>query len=428
MPEPKMNEFATLLAEQTKKAINASKVETVAELKALVPGLISEMLGEGANGFKSLSEMLFKDVMQRIPQASVFKQDGAKGYDAELGLRSLGDGRINELADQVLFALTPAGLRGEMKRFEGKNVKALSVATGSSGGYTLPEEFVAEVARKLVHISTFLGSCRIWSGVDMIGKMPRETGTVSVTIAGELVTPSNTQFALGQITWALQKRMALTNLPQELWKFSGIDVLSLLATMFAEQFQKTEDQYYLLGSGSQQPMGLLTQTTGMTSLAISGSSLVWQDTLRLKHSVKSQYRLEKDSCVYMTNNAVIEKIAELSDDANRPVYIDRGKEGMGGPNIPPQTIGFLNGHAVLENPYTPGPTTEDPAGTSTTAKIVFSNLKRGYFAFKGQSMEVKTSDQAYDAFINDGLYTRAIDFFDGKPAIPEATAILTGVK
>ena len=49
-------------------------------------------------------------------------------------------------------------------------------------------------------------------------------------------------------------------------------------------------------------------------------------------------------------------------------------------------------------------------------------------AFKGQALEVKSSDVANDAFLNDGLYVRGIDYFDGKPAIPEATAILTGVK
>jgi HK97 family phage major capsid protein len=212
-----------------------------------------------------------------------------------------------------------------------------------------------------------------------------------------------------------------------------VDVLNLLATMFAEQFQKTEDYYYLLGSGSGQPMGLLTQTTGMTSLAIAGASTAWPDIFRLKHSLRSQYRIEKSSCVFMTNNATIELLATLTDDQNRPVFLDRGAEGMGGPNVPPQTVGFMAGHAVLENPYTPGPSAETLnnatlSSVATTASVIFSNLERGYAVFKGPTMEVKTSDVAYDAFTTDGLYTRAIDFIDGKPAIQEATAILTGVK
>jgi HK97 family phage major capsid protein len=96
-------------------------------------------------------------------------------------------------------------------------------------------------------------------------------------------------------------------------------------------------------------------------------------------------------------------------------------------------VGFIAGHAVLENPYVPGPQCETLNGTiitstATTSQVVFGNLERGYYAFKGPQMEVKTSDQAYDAFLNDGLYTRAIDFLDGKPAIPEAIAILTGVR
>ena len=226
--------------------------------------------------------------------------------------------------------------------------------------------------------------------------------------------------------------MALTNLPQELWKFSGIDILGLLSTMFAEQFQKTEDYYYLLGSGSQQPMGLLTQQSGMNAVTLIGGSIQWQDIINLKHAIKSQYRLERESCAFMMNNDTIRKVAQLTDDQNRPVFLDRGSEGIGGASIPPQTVGFLAGYPVLENPYMPGPVAEALNSTTNSAvaakaTIVFANFKRGYYAFKGQSMEVKTSDVAYDAFLNDGLYTRAIDFFDGKPAIPEAVAILPGV-
>lgn len=420
-----MTDLANFLADDTKKRLAAHQATNATEMKAQIGAAVSEALGEGTPGYKALASLIEKEVLLRVPTASLFKDDKGKGWNPKTGFADMGEKAVNDLAKRVLYAITPRGFHSEMEIFKGTDAKALSIGTGSSGGYLLPEEFIAEVARKLVHKSVFLNVARIWSGVDMIGKMPRETGTVSVTIAGELVTPSQTQFALGQITWALQKRMALTNLPQELWKFAGIDVLNLLSTMFAEQFQKTEDNLYLNGTGSQQPMGLLTQTTGMTSLVISGAQTQWQDLFRLKHSVKSQYREEKRNCVYMMNNDTIEKVSTLTDDQNRPVFIDRGSEGMGGPDIPPQTVGFIAGHAVLENPYTPGPVTEGTV--AATAKIVFGNFNRGYYSFKGQSMETKTSDQAYDAFLNDGLYARAIDFLDGKPAIPEALAILSGV-
>lgn len=427
----KSADLAKLLADKTKKALAAGKAETVKEMKGLVAGMVAEKMGTGTAEYKTLAAAVLKEVLTMIPQASVFAEGSqAKNIDTRSGFDGMSKKALDELGRRVLFAVTPKALHADL--FPGMTAKALSVQVGSAGGYTLPEEFVAEVARKLVHTSVFLGTCRIWNGVEMQGKMPRETGTVNVTIGNELVTPAQTQFALGSLTWQLQKRMALTNLPQELWKFSGIDILGLLSTMFAEQFQKTEDYYYLLGSGSQQPMGLLTQQTGMNSVLLSGSSIQWQDILNLKHGVKSQYRLEKESCVFMMNNDTIRKVAQLSDDQNRPVFLDRGPEGIGGANIPPQTVGFLAGHAVLENPYLPGPVAEALNSTTNSAvapkaTIVFGNLKRGYYAFKGQTMEVKTSDVAYDAFLNDGLYTRAIDFFDGKPAIPEAMAIMTGV-
>lgn len=432
MPPLDMTGLAMLLADETKKGLVKHKAETAKEMKAMIAGLVADALGTGTPGYKALSDLIEKEIQLRVPTSSLFMDDKGKGQSYEgTGLQGMNKKAIDDLALRTLFAVTPRELRAEMPMFSGKDAKALSIGLGSSGGYLLPEEFVAEVQRKLVHTSVFLGQCRIWSGVEMIGKMPRETGTVSVTIAGELVTPGNTQFSLGNVTWALQKRMGLTNLPQELWKHSGIDVINLLSTMFAEQFQKTEDYLYLLGSGSQQPMGLLTQQTGMNTLAISSSTTQWQDYLRLKHAIKSQYRLEKGNCAFMLNNDTIERAGGLTDDNNRPIFLDRGAEGMGGPNIPPQTVGFILGQPVLENPYMPGPVSENAAGTTTstanTATGVFANLKRGYGAFKGQAMETKSSDVAYDAFLNDGLYVRAIDEIDGKPLIPEAVAILTGM-
>ncbi len=420
----KMNELATRLAEGVKTQINASKVESVAELKAMIPGLIAESLGTGTSEFKTFSDALYADVLQRIPQGSLFASDKAKGYNPEIGLASLGEKALKDMRDSVLAALTPATLHGHL--LSGVDAKALNTQTGSEGGFLLHEGFVAEVARKLVHISVFLGQCRVFSGVELTGHMPRETGTVSVEVGGELISAAETQFALGNLNWALNKRAARTLLSREIWRMAPIDALNLLTTMFAEQFQKTEDLLYLTGSGSKQPMGLLSQTTGMNSLAIAGVSLDWKDFTRLKHSIKSQYRLERANCAFMMNDATIQLAADLADDQNRPIFLDRGPSGIAGANVPPQTVGFILGYPVLENPYMPGPVTE---GTVVaTSKVVFANFSRGYFAFKGPQMEVRSSDQTTEAFEKDGLSVRATDYLDGKPAIPEAVAIMSGVK
>jgi HK97 family phage major capsid protein len=338
------------------------------------------------------------------------------------------------MAQQLMVMVTPENISRRLGMFDGKDAKAMGITIGSAGGFLLPEEFITEVQRKLVHTSVMTQMIRTWPGVEMQGKMPRETGTVSVYIADQLVSgAAGNQPTLGNIIWALQKRLMITQLPKELWKFSGIDVLTLLSTMFAEQAQKTNDYFFLLGSGSLQPTGLLTNTIGMNSLTMEGTALQWQDTIDLKGGIKSQYRLEKNDCAYMANDYTIRKIAKLTDDQKRPVFLDRGKEGIGGPDIPPQTLAFLNGHAVLENPYVPGPVAETLNNDTlqdvqATTSIIFANFKRGYSAFLGPTAEIATSDVAYDAFINEGLYTKYVDYFDGKPNIPQAVAILTGVQ
>lgn len=408
----KINDLATQVAEQLKKQIEAGKVETSAKAVEAAKAAVTEALAGEA---KNLQAAITADVLQRIPKGAVYTPGGAKGFDPELGLASMGKGELKALRDRVLFAMAP-------KMFEGADAKAMSVQVGADGGYLVPEEFIAEVQRKLVFVSNFRSLARVFNGVGLKGSIPRETGTVTAAYFGEAKSITLSAPTLGALTWGLSKRAARAQLTRELFRMSDVDVLGLLATMFAEQFQLLDSRVYLTGSGSGQPMGLRTQTTGMGSLAIAGSTLNWKDLVRLKHAVASQYRNEAGSCAFMAHNDVISKIAQLVDDQNRPIFIDRGPQGMGGPNIPPQTVGFVLGMPLVENPYAP-----TNLGAGSASEIYFGNFKRGYVIFDAGTMETKTSEETGDAFETDTIYTKATAYDDGKPAIPEALAILTGV-
>ena len=185
----KMTDLAALVATELQHKLKASKAETAKEMKTLRASLVADALGTGTPGYKNLSAMIEKEVANRIPTAALFQPNKGNDYDPAKGISGMSKKSIDDLGRRTLFAVTPPGMRDRLldssPLFSGPEgqaaKKAMSIGLGSSGGYLLPEEFIPEIQRKLVHESVFLNLCRNWTGVEMQGKMPRETGTVAVT-------------------------------------------------------------------------------------------------------------------------------------------------------------------------------------------------------------------------------------------------------
>lgn len=399
------------------------------KIKPFLLGLISEQLGVQ---LKEIQPLIATAVMQQIPKSGIFADDRGQGYNPEVGLRSLSVARLEEIKSHMLFAINGRTARmginatllqlGKKPIFTDTIEQDLSIQVGTAGGYLVPTEFHAEVLRKLVKTSTFRSEARWFMGVGMKGEIPRETGTVTITYAGEAVSIPTTDFALGDLTYSLSKRTALTRLNRELYMFSAIDVLTLLSTMFAEQDQLKDDDAFMNGTGKGMPMGLRIERTGMNTTAQAGALLDWTDLTAVKHSLGVAYRNEGGIWI-MTNNT-IRKVANLKDDSNRPIFMDRGPQGMAGPNIPPMTVGFILGSPVMEDNYIP-----ETLGTASNAtEIIYTNLKRGYVGFDSGGAEVMTSDQEGTSFATNKMAVRMLRYDDGKPAIPEAVSFLTGVK
>lgn len=428
-------EVATLVADKLRTDINDGKLLTAKAIEQAVDGLVAEKLGS-ASGLAGLTEVVKASVLQAIPKGSVFMDSKAKGFDPEQGIKGLGRERLNDVKAELAVALMPKAelttlasrcgisadaLAAARTRVLEGTQKTLSVGTGSAGGFAVPEEFVAEVQRKLVYASVFRSNVRNWSGVGLKGSIPRETGTVTIGYEGELAQPSVTDLSLGQVTWSLNKRFTLMALSGELFRFSPVNFIELLATMVAEQNRVKDDSVFFSGSGSGQPTGLRTIKTGMNSTSQAGADLDYDDLVNLKHKLPVQYR--NDGSWLMMNNDTLSLVAKMKDNQGRPLFLDKGQAGIGGPNIPAQTIGFVLGLPVVElnsilNTYGAG---------GDTSEIWHLN-RRGYSIFDGGSMEFATSDQASDAFLTDKVYARAISFDDGKVNIPEACAYITGVK
>lgn len=436
MKELDLISLGKTLAENTKKGIEDGTLLTSATIEKHVAKLVEDA-GLGTDGIKGLGEALKALVMSAIPKSTVFNAQPGKNVDVDvIGFRGLSKERALEVKAELCMAIVPKAelsmlanqlgvtldfMTAAKSRMLATTQKTMASATGAAGGFGIPDEFVAEVQRKLIYSSPLRANLRTWSGVGLKGSIPRETGTVTVSYQGELTTPTVTDAALGELVWGLNKRFTLMRLSNELMRFSAVNFVELLSTMFSEQNRVKDDTVFFSGTGNNQPTGLRTVTTGMNLVSQLGATLDYDDLVALKHALPVQYRL--DGSFMAVNNAGLQLVAKLKDNTGRPLFLDRGQQGIGGPNIPTQTIGFILGVPVVElNSIL----SNYGAGSNTTE---FWHLnKRAYSIFEGPGIEFQTSDQASDAFTTDSLYARGISYDDGKVNIAEAAAVLSGVK
>ncbi len=305
------------------------------------------------------------------------------------------------------------------------DMKALGLEVGAEGGFLVPEEFIAEVLRKLTKVSVIRPNARIFPGVGKKGTIPRETGTVSIIREGENVaTAETTNPAFGNIAWNLNKYKGLTKISDELIRHGEVDVVDLLGDMFAEQYAIEEDKDHMDGSGSLRATGL-RKLASVSSLAQALANLAYDDLVKIKHLLKVQYRR---NAMWILHNDIISLIARLKDADGRPIFLDisnfGGQSGLGNTNLPPQTIGWLLGNPVLDHADIP----VDLGGGSNESEIWYTDLKKSYDIFDGGAVEMSSTSEGFGTFEADQVAVKMLKFMDAKGAIAEAAVFLSGVK
>lgn len=387
------------------EAINAKlKAAKFGDLSALQAEVQDMVKLELTNATKALEDVVAKAVLQQIPKAALLNPAQGIDYDPTKGLKTLGKDRIENLAKQMKFILTPGALvQPEANR------KALEVAVGADGGFLVPQEFIAEVQRKLVKISLFRSHARNFNGAGATGSIPRETGTVTKSyVKAERKSQSNTQFTLGQLIWSLNKRRGNTKFSKELFDFSAIDILALLSSMFADADQVLDDQIFMTGTGSGEPKGLSVATSGMGSMTMAGANLDWTDLVDLKHLLPVQYR---SNAIWQMSDDNLQIIGKLKDDNNRPLLSEISGSGLAGASIPDQTVGILLGKPVIQN-------NSDPY-------IHFGDLERAYAVFDKGTQEMSSTSEGGNNFDEDTQQVKVISYDDGQVNIAEAMAYIS---
>lgn len=199
---------------------------------------------------------------------------------------------------------------------------AQSVGTASTGGYTVPQGFWAEVIAAM----KFYGGIRasrarvIQTAMGNALPIPTTDDTSNTgTLLAENTQVTNTAVSFGQITLnAFKFSSDILLVPFELLQDSGVDIEAFLVSRLAERLGRVQNTYFTTGTGSSQPQGVVAgAASGKTGLTGQTTSIIYNDLVDLKYSVNRAYRANAE---WMMNDATLATILKLVDGNSRPLF------------------------------------------------------------------------------------------------------------
>jgi HK97 family phage major capsid protein len=151
--------------------------------------------------------------------------------------------------------------------------RALDTGTtgGATGGFLVPENFIAKLIEKLVLLSPvrqYASVLRI-SGANAL--MPRETDGMTAAWTAEGAQSSASNPAFDQVELTPYELRALVVISNQLLEDSAIDLEGYLSNNAAKKFASAEGAAFVNGNGTGKPKGFLAEA-GIAKLATGNAS------------------------------------------------------------------------------------------------------------------------------------------------------------
>lgn len=275
--------------------------------------------------------------------------------------------------------------------------RALGVGTGAGGGYTVPQEFLAEIVKRMKAYGAVQRVARVVtteSGADMPFPTLDDTANVGRLLA-ENTQLTQTDVAFGTKTlksYVYSSDLILVSL--QLLMDTAFDVEQDLRDALAERIGRIMNQHFTTGTGSSQPQGLVTGgtvgvtgATGTTLTFGADSGVVYDNLISLVHSVDPAYR-SSGRCRWMLGDTALSAVRRVKNTQNIPLWQPSMQDG-----VPDNLLGY----PVEINPDMPV-----PAANAKT--IAFGDFFAGYLIRMVRDIQMIRLDERYADFLQVGFF------------------------
>ena len=264
--------------------------------------------------------------------------------------------------------------------------RVLTEGTEEAGGFLVPEDFRAELIRRIPGLTVIRSGATIGQTSRDVVTIPKVTGGddmftsgVRITWAGETQTDDEglTDPGFGQEKIPINKMIAKTRVSRDLLMDSAVDVSSLITELYAEAVAMGEDDAFINGSGVDRPEGILKASgIGNTNDAFDDLLVGRSDALiDVFFAVAAQYRNSGIWLMRSTTEAVIRK---LKDSNNQYIWQ---------PGLQAGAPGMILGRPVLSSEFMPA--------NAQNNKVILFGDRRGFWIYDRLGTEIQRLEERY---------------------------------
>ena len=295
----------------------------------------------------------------------------------------------------------------DAKILEGGAVKAdgmkvLTEGIAQAGGFTVPEQFQAEVLKQtpglmglndVVRTQDTTRDMLVWPIIRYSATSTIYTAPHRLVFTGEIPASSATHRVtdqtFGEVRIPVNVAMASQLLSNSLIEDSATDIMGLTATLFRENIMQDVEAYLATGTGAGQPEGLFTNgllRAGCTTSASAAGTTQGGVTL-IYWNLPSQYR---SNASWVFNSMTAGQIARSVDANGR--YIWQASDMFGGGLGAAMPGGENSNPRLLGRPVII--TEQAPAPAANAYFLAFGDMK-GYIKANRPGMTVRVLEETY---------------------------------
>lgn len=195
-------------------------------------------------------------------------------------------------------------VRGQAGQHE---LRALSVGTDTSGGYTVPDEFQARLITAVDELNVMRGLATVIPSTSGTMTIPSLTTHTSAAWTAESAAYTETTPVFGELTFSAYKLAAVSKVSEELLNDSAFPLENWLANDFARALAEAEETAFVVGSGSGQPTGVVGGST-LGKTATATNAITADELMDTFHALGRGYRRR---AAWLMHDSTVKAIRKL---------------------------------------------------------------------------------------------------------------------
>ena len=268
---------------------------------------------------------------------------------------------------------------------EQAEVRAAGVATGAAGGFTVPPLFRDALIERLKFYSSVRQEAEIITtdtGASLPWMTNNDTGNVGAILA-ENTAAAELDATFGTATLdAYMYTSLMTRVSLQLIQDTALDIDSFLPRKLGERIGRIQNQHFTTGTGTAQPLGLITGGTAVAAAVGNVTSFSYDSLVDAPARLDPAY-LSSPNLAWMGSQSTLAAFRKLKDTQGRPLWEPSLQVGD-----PDSLLGY---RYVLNN---------DMAVPAANAKsLAFGDFRAGYVVRDVVGLQTLRLSERYAEFL-----------------------------